>query len=956
MPVERIFLGWDAPVTAKAREFLLPQQLSRPVDLEKELIVVPTRQAGRRLRESLALHCAEHNTALLSPRVVTPNFFLLSENESKNVANQTEVAAIWADVLMRADLSEYSEFFPARTPEQNFTWAMHTGEMMQRLRDTLTDGGYRIADVYRDFSSFLEELERWQDMAKLETAYLAQLIELGLQDPCELVIKRSESPELPDGIERIIIAAVPDPTPRMLCALEHLSTLVSIVILIHAPESLADHFDSWGRPIAEKWNDTRIAIPDPEKNIVLTGSPVLQSRKVMEIMAEEAGNLGPGDIAIGVPDSGVTTYLAAELADMGMTTFDPAGKSAGEHPLYHFLDTFRALVNEGTYAAFSAFLRHADVLNYLEIKLNLSARWLLEELDNFQNQHLPLGMEDITCRFPHEPTEGRTERREFATLEKAVTFIQDQVNSFKNDDLDSAVRSLLQTIYEVRMVNPSNPDDEEFITVAQLVDSMLHELASETIDILGIEKKYALELLLQRLKAQHYYLERKGAIIDLEGWLELPWNDAPFLIVTGMNDGFVPDGRLSDVFLPDSLRRQLGLRHDEDRLARDAYLMQGLIESRQRDGRVCFMVNKTSGTGDPLKPSRLLFRCSDAELPQRAKQLFGDPDERQDNYPPTISFLLEVSPPADISIDKLDLKKLSVTKFKDYLKCPFRFYLKHVLGMEPLDDEKGEMDTLDFGAMLHEVLQKMAHSDEMRRCESDGKLGEFLCAEAENWAAERFGLSPSLQVKIQLNAAKQRLRAAARVQTDLVRQGWEIVDSETKIEAELAGTPISGKIDRIDRHHKSGRIRILDYKTSDKAQSPDEAHLGSASQDVADYMMVAINGKVKRWTDLQLPLYRMLLPQKALFQSPIELGYFNLPKAVSDTGVVIWENFSAELMESARSCAESMVKDIQNRRFWPPVSEVQYDDFESLFPPDTTDIPDYINVTAFEVFMGEKTK
>ena len=48
-----------------------------------------------------------------------------------------------------------------------------------------------------------------------------------------------------------------------------------------------------------------------------------------------------------------------------------------------------------------------------------------------------------------------------------------------------------------------------------------------------------------------------------------------------------------------------------------------------------------------------------------------------------------------------------------------------------------------------------------------------------------------------------------------------------------------------------------------------------------------------------------------------------------------------------------MVKDIQNRRFWPPVSEVQYDDFESLFP---TDIPDYINVTAFEVFMGEKTK
>ena len=78
MPVERHFLGWDAPVTTKVQQFLLPSQLSGPVDLENQLIVVPTRQAGRRLREALAMHCAEQNTALLSPRVVTPTFFLHS--------------------------------------------------------------------------------------------------------------------------------------------------------------------------------------------------------------------------------------------------------------------------------------------------------------------------------------------------------------------------------------------------------------------------------------------------------------------------------------------------------------------------------------------------------------------------------------------------------------------------------------------------------------------------------------------------------------------------------------------------------------------------------------------------------------------------------------------------------------------------------------------------------------
>lgn len=503
------------------------------------------------------------------------------------------------------------------------------------------------------------------------------------------------------------------------------------------------------------------------------------------------------------------------------------------------------------------------------------------------------------------------------------------------------------------MVNPNNPDDEEFITVAKLIDATLHELTSEVITTLGIEKRNIFELLLQRLSAQRYSLERKGAIIDLEGWLELPWNDAPFLLVTGMNDGFVPDGRLSDVFLPDSLRKQLNLRHDADRFARDAYLMQGLIESRHKDGRVCFLVNKTSSTGDPLKPSRLLFRCSDEELPQRAQQLFGDTSERQANYPPTISFLLEASPPDDLPADRLGIAKMSVTRFKDYLACPFRFYLKHVLGMEALDDEKGAMDALDFGSLVHHALHKMAKNDEMCRCENDRELRSFLCAEAETWVAKQFGPSPPLQIKIQLDAAQQRLGAAARVQASLLREGWEILNSEMSIEGELNDLPVHGKIDRIDRHRETGRIRILDYKTSDKAEDPDKAHIGSALPDVADYMRVNINGKEKRWLDLQLPLYQMLLPDTEEFQGPVKLGYFNLPKATNDTGVAIWDDFDNGLMESARSCAEGIVRDIQNHTFWPPARSVQYDDFESLFH---ANIPDCINVTTFESFMGGQQK
>ena len=949
MPVKRYFLGWDAPVTAKVREFLLPQELHGPVDMEKELIVVPTRQAGRRLRESLALYCAEQKTALLSPRVVTPTFFLLSADEQANVANQTEVATVWADVLTKTNLSEYSGLFPARTPEQSFSWAMHTSEMIQRLRDSLVDGGYRIADVYKGFSSILQEPERWQDLARLETAYLSRLEELGLQDPCNHKINRSERPGSLDEIERIVVAAVPDPTPLMIRAVEHLAEHVPIVILIHAPESLADNFDDWGRPITEKWSEPRIDIPDAEANVVLSGSPMSQSHKVLEVIAAETDRFGPADIAIGVPDRAVIPFLSADMEDKGMLTFDPAGKSLNEHPLYQLLEAFQTLVNEGTYVAFSALLRHADILYFLQKKHNLSPRWLLEELDNFHNLHLPLGWEDIARRFPLLPSSGE-EPQEFRNLKKAVAFIREQVDTFENSDLDSAIRSLLQAVYEVRSVSPNKPDDEEFIAVAELIDTTLREFSAGLVTALGIEKRHALELLLHRLGDQRYSTEREGAIVDIEGWLELPWNDAPLLIITGMNDGSVPSGRLSDVFLPDSLRSQLGLRHDVDWFATDAYLMRALIESRRQEGRVCFIAGKTSSAGEPLKPSRLLFCCSDEELPHRAERLFGDPDEKRDTHPSTISFPLEAHSPADIPADRLDPVKLSVTRFKDYLACPFRFYLKHILGMEELGDERTEMDALDFGSLVHDVLQKMAQSDEMRHCENEHTLRNFLYAQTEDWATERFGISPMLQVRIQLDAAKQRLGAAACIQAELVREGWEILHSELKIESELDGMLIRGQIDRVDRHRETGLLRILDYKTSDKTIKPEEAHFSSISPDTPDFAIVSVNGKEKRWVDLQLPLYHLLLSTKEKFRGRIELGYFNLPKASNDTGVTIWESFNNELMESARACAAGVIKGVQERRFWPPAEKVQHDDFESLFH---ADIANCVNVEAFKSFIGE---
>ncbi len=75
----------------------------------------------------------------------------------------------------------------------------------------------------------------------------------------------------------------------------------------------------------------------------------------------------------------------------------------------------------------------------------------------------------------------------------------------------------------------------------------------------------------------------------------------------------------------------------------------------------------------------------------------------------------------------------------------------------------------------------------------------------------------------------------------------------------------------------------------------------------------------------------------------IELCYFNLPKAVSSTGIKSWEGFDESLAGSALKTAEEIIHRIKDGIFWPPADSITYDDFESLH---NKDIKDY--------FDGEK--
>jgi len=922
MPVARHFIGWDTPLAYAVGRFLLPSDLSGALDLGDTLVIVPTRQAGRHLREALAKMCAEQNSALLSPRVVTPNSLLHDDASKASLAGGPAVRAAWAGALLNADLSRFRALFPAQKPYQDFSWAVRTGEMVQALRTALADGGYSIADVVKTRGAELEELERWRDLAALEKSYLEQLAGLELLDPCTERIRVALDPCIPEEVTRIVLAAVPDPSVLALKALGVLGNRLLIDVLVPAPEAEADHFDGWGRPAPDRWQTAHIDIPDPDINVILAASPAAQARQVIAEIAREQKRFGPADIAIGVPDRGVIPYLQSELAGNGLPAFDPADRPLRRGPLFQLVQAFGNLLTDHSYPSLAAFLRQPAILDYLEYKHEITPLDVLQQLDEFQNLCLPADADDVLNRLdPGEP--GK-----FGALARACAFVGEHVAGLREKDLETALRDFLQAVYEARSVTEGDPQDDEFIKSAKALNAAFQQWPEKHADAFGLDANASIDVFLRALAEQPLHSDRSKELVDLEGWLELAWNDAPFLVVTGMNEGSVPDSRPGDAFLPETLRSSLGLRDDARRLARDSFLMRTFIESRAGVGRVCFIAGKASDLGDSLKPSRLLLRCEDDALPARARRLFSSVPDTRPNFPATVAVPLDPVP-TDLRARDLLPEKLHVTSLRDYLACPFRFYLKHILRMEEMDDRKAGLDALDFGTLMHDVLEEMAEDEALRTSADPEKLASFLASRAEHWTGSRFGASPPLPVLIALDAAKGRLTAAAREQARLVEEGWEIVEVEKRFEMEMHGVKLVGKIDRLDRHRESGRMRVIDYKTSDSEAAPFKAHLAAPRAETPDYARVTAGNKERRWIDLQLPVYVLL--SRPEYDAPLEPAYFNLPKAVTQAGLSAWEGFDDVLADSADKCAKAIIESIQARVFWPPAESVQYDDFERLF-------------------------
>lgn len=915
--------SWKQPLISQAVDWLAGDWSRREtLDLSKTWVVVPTSESGRRLREALAAHAAEFGQAVFPPRVSLPTGLLEELSGGHEVARHHECLLAWTEVLRSIKLSEFEDVFPNKPTTRTFSWAVRLARQLVRLHETLGENGLRIGDVPTNAAGNLPEMPRWLQLARLEQLYDRRLRDLGLIDTQSARIAGISEPRVRENIERIVVIGTPDPQPLAIALLEEYGKQVPITIIVHGPpdEPIDTLFDEWGRPRMELWSARPIEWDDFEEQVHLCANPAGQAARIVEI----ASQYEQPDrwLCVGTEDKELFAPLHAGLARAGFASYNPEGPLRKNDSLFELLGLLADFRNEPAFETVEALARCPDVLDWLRAKFgsDFSAAETLKALDQLHARNLP-----VTLEAERDPEFEKT----FPETHSILSAFKDLRETLTTQPFPTSALEALAAIFGHREFAYQNTDDARRSDSAGDWVKIAHETGAAADRFKSVDDADAWDLALQLFAEARRTDEKPPHAVELLGWLELLWNDAPHLAIAGMNDGLIPSSIVGDAFLPESLRDLLGLKTNAARLARDAYILHTLVSSRSTNGRVDLFLGKTTAAGDPLRPSRLLMVCDDEQLPERVSYLFREVENDQSSTPWRRAWKL--LPDATRKIERL-----SVTAFRRYLECPFRFYLKQALRMQAVDPTKAELDALDFGTLCHAAVETMGRNVSIRESTDAATIGEFLLTTLDRQMRGRFGNELTLPLQIQLESARQRLLRAADIQAALRTDGWVIEQVEWPIEFDLNGITVRGTVDRIDRHEATGAIRVFDYKTSDNPVNPRDAHIRNPRRTepidgVPEYALLEIDGRAMVWKDLQLPLYLYALAGR--FSGPITCGYFNLPKATTETGVAFWDDYTGELQVAADRCALGIVEAVKAGCFWPPSEDVNedYDEFAALF-------------------------
>ncbi|MBN1954270.1 MAG: PD-(D/E)XK nuclease family protein [Anaerolineae bacterium] len=267
----------------------------------------------------------------------------------------------------------------------------------------------------------------------------------------------------------------------------------------------------------------------------------------------------------------------------------------------------------------------------------------------------------------------------------------------------------------------------------------------------------------------------------------------------------------------------------------------------------------------------------------------------------------------------------SASRLEAYRACPFRFFVAHVLRLEPREEPGEGLDARQMGTIYHRILETVYQDPAVADPTDLEQLLAALPAVAGrvlDEAPRREGFRETawwVQTRLEIvDNVRRSLAALAELPGDYIPYGHEMAFG-------LAGRPalvvragadsfcLRGYIDRVDRS-PAGKVRVVDYKT------------GSPSA----YTKAA----VARGENLQLPLYALAARDALGLGEPVEGFYWHFYQVeASSLKLSSYEGGAEGAMADAVRYAWEAVRAARAGRFVPS--------------PPHTGCPSYCPATAF---------
>lgn len=938
------FLGWEKPAIELVTERLLCWARREPETFRRAVVVVPTAESGRRLREHVA-EKAGH--ALLMPRVILMGALV----SARGVPAPMDEAAAWLAVLGQeeslekwphvfcwpADGRSIGELGPGVLQDLILSRVVELMHLRTQLdvADVIPDDVCRcLREMEASWGEGISgEIERWEEVKELVNRVEAYFHAWGMQTVRETVDAALQSPP---GGGRVVLACVPQVSPLARRYLRHLvKGGAGVEIWIHAPEEQRRFLDEFGCPMDRPGDEdawSRCPIPLPEKAVHVVGHSSAMAAEVLRLLQGYA----PEEVALGVCDARFAPTLAVALERKGWRLWLPARRTAAATDVGRLPALLQnALLSSGGDAAsLSALLRNGamQVAYGVEDEESWKVGTLLDEVEQNDYPDQAEALMDSLCRrggLPYAEEVWKLLQRlaQRKTFPKALEELSGRLFATAGEGaLGRLQRELARWMYS--WVDRIATGDRIFRF--DLVWPLLQKLTcGGTVDDDAREETH----------------------LDALGWMELPYTDSRLVVLTGLHERCVPEAAAQDPFLPESLRRRLGMDYVGLRVARDSFLLSGLMHAHP--GMLHVVVARQADDKSLVMPSRLLMRFGmgqEKELARRVRHLLEHPEDSRfsPEYERGNWFMgagardwLGTAAQEDISLIAPGVenpwgkgkREFSPSVIGSFLRNPLAFWIRHLLGLDPrkvYQEKKSSLDVLDFGTVAHSVLFRLVQQyPRWRVGVTVDDMSRFVKAVLD----EEFGLRTTLSLRIQRELLERQMLQFVRLHQQDLEAGWCTDESrglEVEVHWELEGEiPLSMRLDRVDEHAHSGMVRVIDYKTSDRI--PEQVHLEKLSPEsvalfrrfLPQLKLLRIGDAWYRWKDVQLPLYVRYVREQYPGR-PLQLGYCLLPKTHSPVHWEMWD-LPAEWEENALLWCREAVKLIREGRCLLAASDLALD-------------------------------